>query len=173
MVRNDHRLTGELVVTWQGNPVDHPAIATVRLENASKTDIGTVSFDGGRPVVLSFNANVLALLEPEATEKDGLLPVRLSGNTVLVGPGLLRHGGTLTVSALVDSVATCSLAAPLENVNVQEHPRESSENDLTLEFGAFGLSFQTRESLTALVSFLATGVAAAAAAIAAASAFKK
>jgi hypothetical protein len=155
ILRNDRRQADDLRVLWRGTPVTSPTLATVVLQNVSRSDIGSTLFDGERPMTVRFDAEVLGLLEPEATENDGLLPVRLDGNDVHVGPGLFKKGQEVTIVALTAASTKCSVLSPLENVKVREEPHLTESQ--TSKFGGimFGIVLSgTVVAITLLVHLL-------------------
>jgi hypothetical protein len=120
LLRTDGRLPGSLQVSWDGQPVTRPSVATFKLTNTSRRDVGSNAFDGNRSITVDFQDRVLVLLEPLTTATNDLLPVQLNGNIVMVGPGLLRRGQSVTVAALIEGTRAPEPQFPLIEIKVSE-----------------------------------------------------
>jgi hypothetical protein len=121
MLHEDQRLNGSLRVFWNEESVQRPTLITVYITNVGRADIGTKAFDARHPIVIRFNAPVVALIEPAHPDiEDEILPIRRSDNTVRIGPGLLKRGTELKVVALTDGSNGAIISFPLEQVRTAE-----------------------------------------------------
>lgn len=104
-----------------GTLLTEPRLVEVVLTSRGRGDILSSSFDGGRPLTFDLHAPVVEILqivcEPASAPKP---PVAYDGSLLRVGPELISHRQTITISALVDSPTphlVCT-EAPLANVTV-------------------------------------------------------
>jgi hypothetical protein len=119
LLHRDSRIQAGLRMSWREEPIENPVLSTLRLTNVGRLDIGSASFDGGKPIVIDFGAPIVALIEPSEAPTD-LMPIRLAGNSVQIGPGLLRRQEAVTIVTLNDGPGIATVTMPLENVKSRE-----------------------------------------------------
>jgi len=103
----------------------HPYVAGVTLTNSGRADTGTAAFDGNRPITVSFgsSARVLSPLEVSAPNK---ISVEIIGNTLTIGPGLIKKGEQVSVRLLTEGDPSYSIDAPLIDFDVTSAEHGSS-----------------------------------------------
>lgn len=121
ILQPDERLNEGLRIFWNEDGIRHPTLVSVYITNVGRTDIGTNAFDAHHPIVIRFNAPVVALIEPTRLNVyDEILPIQQANDAVRIGPGLLKRDADLKVVALTDGSTGAEITFPLASVTIQE-----------------------------------------------------
>jgi hypothetical protein len=112
----------DVKVYHKENELQDPHVLQIRLISRSRGDIPSSAFDQGRPLILDVGIPIVAQLSLD--ENLGEPPeMRIEGNTLKIGPDLIRKGKKFTFTILADGRdARLSCDAHLVNVKVGEQP---------------------------------------------------
>ncbi|MGW0735606.1 hypothetical protein [Streptomyces sp. NPDC002851] len=139
----------EIEVRRNGELLNDPHLAAVRLKNTGRHDIDSQRFDRERPLELDLNVPIKELLSATNGERDSVMDgCTVTGTTLTFGPELISRSRPINFVMLVENVPTLEVRAHLVDVKLR---RASSDGART-------------RMMRTLVELSATGSGAAAAA---------
>ncbi|WP_461028561.1 hypothetical protein [Streptomyces sparsus] len=120
-----------LQVVRNGTPLADPRLLRLTLSNIGRQDVPSSAYDNGRPIRLAVGAPIVEMINSESRPAGRALPqASVSGDAVLIGPGLIAAGQTLTFSLLVDGPSP-SLSCHTALIDVDVEERSSAGPDVT------------------------------------------
>ncbi|WP_344429405.1 hypothetical protein [Streptomyces lavendulocolor] len=123
LLQSHQGLNGELEIRLNRAPLTDPRVVRVSLANTSRRDIGSSHFDRSEPIRFSFGTPILKLLDTEVQPATSAPPpVTARGAELLIGPGRLGRGDTVTYHVLIDGAPTYRCQQQLLDVTVLENP---------------------------------------------------
>lgn len=118
-----------------GKQVDKPYVAEIILHNESRRDIRSADFDQGKPLVLEFDAPVIAV-SVGGNADIPLDVVVIQSTTVRIGPVLLAGGRKVRLTLVTDGEPRINWQTPLIGVKIESSTREN----FSLLFAGLGIA---------------------------------
>ncbi|OFI39404.1 hypothetical protein BIU82_13815 [Arthrobacter sp. SW1] len=130
LVSSKIRGLDKLAVSYDGSPLAHPYLVTVRMASTGRADISSTSFDGNKPVIIELNVPILGEIEQSTSmETVGARLKYASGETSLVlPPSLLPKGFSIHGSYLCDGIPQIESRIELADITIRNTSRASSDS---------------------------------------------
>lgn len=103
LASNSSRAHGALQVSHGGTGLSNPHFVRLRLTNTSRRDISSSVFDQGTPIRMDIGVPILEILDTTSRPSaNAVPPTAISGSALLIGPGRIGHGQSLSYLVLID-----------------------------------------------------------------------
>jgi len=104
-----------LEVTFKGQVVNDPQLATLWLNSSSRADIASSAFDKSDPIIFTFDQRVVGIASQKAQEIEWMV----EGSELHIPPQLIRKGASLEISLVVEGKAGAEYDVRSSLVDIQ------------------------------------------------------